>query len=141
MVKNIMEYLDRRAFNYATKTLNIGNLSKFISIDQYRAILKRIKVSSEDIGSSILFLDETSPEALSTANSLVETLEKKLEVIRQAARFLTKLKYETRFISEESDISLVDLTKGTFNNLNYSIVDSGIIMDSVSKIHGNSLGT
>ncbi len=139
MAKSLMEYLDRRAFNYVTKNLNVHSLSRFTSIEQYKAILRRIRLVSDDIETAVSFLDETSPEALETATSLIDTLEKKLEVIRQSARFLTKLKYETRFISEESDISLIDLTKGTFNNVSYSVVDSGIVMDSINKIHGHSV--
>jgi hypothetical protein len=135
---SVMKYLDNRAFNYTTKRLNVSGVNRFVSKEQYSAILRRVRLVSEEISSAMSFLSDASPEALLVAEKLIETLEKKLETLRQSARFLTKLKLETRFMSEESDISIVDITRGTFINMNYSITDRGIVLNSESNSRSNT---
>lgn len=129
------EYVENRNRVYVREELNASGISRYNSIDQYRALLSRAKSISENISSTIEFLLTNKDDVLNTVDTAISTLENKVQIIRESAKFLSKQNLEVRSISSEADISVVDLSRGSFNNTSYSITDRGVIIDSDSIIH------
>lgn len=128
-------YLSKRANKYVRETLSASSASRYNSINQYRALLKRVESIGLNIEDSVNFLNESSPEILEALEGAVSALESKLQIIRDSAKFISKTKFETRLISDGSDISVIDISRGEFSNMSYSVTDHGIVMNSKHSIH------
>lgn len=129
------KYLENRETAYIVTQLEDINLSRYNSDLQYKALLTRVSTIAATMSESITFLDDNEESVLKAIESALSTLEIKVQVIRNAARFLSKSKLEVRSVSSESDISIIDLSKGSFNGLNYSFSDSGVVLDSGDTKH------
>ena len=129
------DFLEQREDKYVREVFAPSSINPYTSREQYKAMLKRISSIGENLKDSLDFLDSTSVDVESTIEKAISTLETKLQVIRQSAKFITKMKFETRLISSASDISVIDISKGRFKNINYSVTDRGLVMDSSTTIN------
>jgi hypothetical protein len=129
------EYLSTRARYYVLEELNINSLSKYNSVYQYTALLERITSLSENIDRSLSFMEENTPDVEDSIETAIYTLETKVQIIRDSLQFINKIKMDLNSTGTSSDISIVDLSRCSFSNMNYSVTDRGVVLSSVTTIH------
>ena len=121
-------YLANRGAKFVINTFPDGNISEYNSYETYRAVLNKIRKIGLDIDDTISFLAEEEDDVVNTIESAIATLETKLQVIRDAVQYSSKLKMDMG--GRPSDISVVDLSRGSFTNMNYSNTDRGLVLSS-----------
>ncbi len=122
------DYLDQRGDNYVTQRFPSGAFNQYNPVENYSALLRRMSRIGEDIEGTIEFLSENEDSVIDTIELAVSTLEVKLQVMRDAIQNSAKIKMDLS--GAPSDVSMIDLSKGRFENMSYSVSDHGIILNS-----------
>jgi nanoRNase/pAp phosphatase (c-di-AMP/oligoRNAs hydrolase) len=126
------KYLEQRGDKYVTQRFPTGSFNKNNPTSNYSAMLRRISKIGTDVAYTVDFLKENEDPIAETIESAISTLEVKLQIMRDSIQHSSKLKMELG--DALSDISMVDMTKGTFQNISYSHTDRGLVLNStISK--------
>lgn len=122
------DYLSQRGDMYATQRFPKGEFNQYNPIDNYSAMMRRISNIGADTLRTIDFLSSNEDPVADTIESAISTLETKLQVMRDSIQYSSKLKMELGDVP--SDISMIDMSKGRFENMSYSHTDRGIVLNS-----------
>lgn len=121
------EYLETRQDYNLINVIDFGNIFDIANIKEQ---IKGIRFKADNLklsfDRSVSFLESNLSDVLS-ANKALEIIESRFDNVRTSLNFILKSRLE---IAENTkDISLVDLDRGLFKNLIYSIDMSGITFD------------
>lgn len=122
------DYLNQRGDMYATQRFPKGKFNQYNPMDNYSAMMRRISNIGIDTLRTIDFLSLNEDPVADTIESAISTLETKLQVMRDSIQYSSKLKMELGDVP--SDISMIDMSKGRFENMSYSHTDRGIVLNS-----------
>lgn len=136
---SIKNYLQNRNDYYVLQDFVNVAPGKFNNKEQISAILRKTLDIKDNVSRSITFLNSESDTISETIEASLDKLEAKLQVIRDNAIFLNKVKMELRSISRKYDIAVIDLNNGKFDDLVYSPLDRGLILDT-NRIYSLSKG-
>lgn len=125
------DYLQNRTNYYVVEDFNGRAISRYNHAEQYNALLKRMQSIANNIENTLDFLETSDPEVYSVIMSTLDKLEAKVQSIKRAARAISRSNKDAGRIA---DISVVDLTHGTFDGMSYSVTHNGLILGHVSSI-------
>lgn len=126
-------YLDNRGGMYVSESFPEGDFGEYNTFQICTAVLNKIKRVGDAVGRTVGFLSEEEESVIGTADRAIEMLETKLQVMQDAIEYSSRLKLDMG--GKSADISVVDLSKGMFVGMNYSVTDSGVILNS---LHGEN---
>lgn len=127
-------FLTNRTAYLIGDTISEEYIDIFNTDDYINVFLRRLDSITQDISNSIEFLDAEYPEIENSINNLMDSLEFKLVAISDSARFMSRVKNE---FSNMSDVSVINFSDGKLEGLDYSTVDSGLILSTSSMIYIN----
>ena len=110
-----------KSFYYFSEYPNLSVYQQLLFMSQEIAALQ---------ANHATFLEEHSSVVKSSVFDAIQSLEKKLQVLRSQISFMSRkvLEPDTRYGSQS--ISMVDVSKGDFVSMVYSETDSGIIFEN-----------
>ncbi|RLA68371.1 MAG: hypothetical protein DRQ78_00840 [Epsilonproteobacteria bacterium] len=100
--------------------------------DKVIAIFNSLKEISTNIEDHVDFLIENIDEIEVDVKNLMDIMKNRISYLTSAIVHIGKLKMSYPAIAKEGDIKLVDLTKGSYDNISYSHTDSGLIMNATT---------
>lgn len=128
-----MNFLEHYGDMYVSKRFPEVKIGNFNIEEHFTALLNRVHYVSENINSTLVFLEDNEKEISDYIVKIFNTLELKTQIITDSIQYASKLKFETGDIP--SDISIIDMSSGIYSNCLYSTIESGIVLDNVDKIY------
>lgn len=131
---SLTTYLEERSDYYVLQEFSNIHPGVYNAPEKYSAILRKSLDIKDNIERSLNFFSDNSDSVLESIDNALNKLETKLQIIRDNAIFLNKIKLELASTSNEFDISVIDLSKGKLDNVSYSSIDKGVILETSSSI-------
>ena len=125
----IETYLKDRG-NSVLSNIKEKDIGLFNSDSELLSILSKLNKSAEDSSDSINFLSEHIDDIEEAIDNVLNAVLLKISFMRSSVSNMNRSFYTPATNSVNSDISILDLTKGKYDNMSFSITDSGLIIDT-----------
>ena len=128
-IKEFIEYRNQKLVNKKFPS-SFYYMSEYPNQDVYQQLLFLVSEMAQMQNTHVQFLKDAQSAVQTSVFDAIDSLEKKIDVIRSQIAFLSRNVLESGQIYGSSSIQMINLLEGDFDGLVYQQTDNGIIFEN-----------